>query len=254
MFALFITTPLFVQVNDLFNIISFPIILGILMYRYRRLLKARERAATRWLIVSWSVFIIAIVLFALVSAVSPADSLLFLLTNTIGFFGCGINIAGFLMAALYANAFDIDVFVRRTLIYTLLTAILALTYTGLVLGSQFVFATFGPQVAQSPLILVGSTLVITALFQPLRRRLQAIIDRRFYRSRYDAAQTLAAFSETMRQEVDLEQLQEKLVVVVQETMQPAHVSLWLLPTALDSKKQTAGSSLPAVPPSDGGKG
>jgi hypothetical protein len=131
------------------------------------------------------------------------------------------------MAVLYANAFDIDVFIRRTLIYTLLTATLAVLYIGLVLGSQFVFATFSPQAAQSPLILVGSTLIIFALFQPLRHRIQRTIDRRFYRSRYDAAKTIAAFSANLRQQVNLDQLREQLLAVVQETMQPTHVSLWL---------------------------
>ncbi|HEU0003632.1 MAG TPA: hypothetical protein VFQ36_22180, partial [Ktedonobacteraceae bacterium] len=121
-FALFITSPIFVQINNILGVLSFPFILGVLIYRYRRLLNARERAAIKWLIVSWGVFIPTLVLFGIVSTVSPADSLTFLLVNTIGFFGCGINIAGFLMAVLYANAFDIDVFVRRTLVYTLLTA------------------------------------------------------------------------------------------------------------------------------------
>src|SRR5207249_1750764 len=148
-----------------------------------------------------------------------------LIVNLAGFFGCGINIAGILMAVLYANAFDIDVFVRRTLVYTSLTAVLAVLYIGMVLGSQFVLATFSPQAAQSPLLLVGSTLVIASLCRPLRRRIQAMIDRRFYRSKYDAAKTIAAFSTVLRQEVDLDQLQEHLLAVVQQTMQPASLSL-----------------------------
>jgi len=228
--ALFITNPIFILFNTVFGFTTFPIILGVLIYRYRRLLNARERAAIKWLIVSFSVFIPTLVLFYIVLAVTPADSLVFLLVNTIGFFGCGINIAGFLMAVLYANAFDIDIFVRRTLVYTLLSAILVLVYAGLVIGSQFVFATFSAQAAQSPLLLVVSTLVIAALFQPLRHRIQRVIDRRFYRQKYDAARTLAAFSSTLRQEVDLDTLSEQLIAVVQETMQPAHVSLWLRPS------------------------
>jgi hypothetical protein len=131
------------------------------------------------------------------------------------------------MAVLYANAFDIDVFVRRTLIYTLLTAILVLLYVGMILGSQFVFATFSPQAAQSSLILVASTLVIAAFFQPLRHRIQRSIDRRFYRRKYDAAKIVAAFSFTLRNEVDLDTLREHLIAVVQETMQPSFVSLWV---------------------------
>ena len=155
-----------------------------------------------------------------------------------GFFGCGINITGFLMAVVYANAFDIDIFIRRTLVYTLLTAILILVYTGLVLGSQVVLATFSAQVAGSSVVLVGSTLVIAALFQPLRRRIQNVIDRRFYRKKYDAEKTLAAFSASLQSEVDLQQLRAHLLSVVQETMQPAHVSLWLRPPERRSLDET----------------
>ncbi len=170
--AIFLTAPVFVVISTVFGLASFPIWLGILIYRARRLLTARERAATKWLIVGWSVFIPTVVLLGfVVPAVVPADSFALLIVNIGGFFGCGINIAGCLMAVLYANAFDIDVFVRRTLVYTLLTAILAVLYVAMILGSQFVFATFSSQAAQSPLILVASTLVIAALFQPLRHRI-----------------------------------------------------------------------------------
>jgi len=226
----FLTTPVFFLINTVFTLLSFPLIVGILIYRSRCLLNLKERAATKWIIVSLSLFILIILLvFLLLPALAPADSLALLIVNIAGFFGRGINIAGFLMAVLYANAFDIDVFVRRILVYTLLTAILAVLYVGMIVGSQLVFATFSPQVAQSPLLLVSSTLVIAALFQPLRRRIQVMIDRRFYRRKYDAAKTIAAFSATLRQEVDLEQLSERLLSVVQETMQPASLSLWILP-------------------------
>jgi len=219
--AIFITAPVFVVIGTVFGLASFPIWLGILIYRARRLLNAKERAATKWLIMGWSIFIPTVVLLGFViPAVVPADSFALLIVNIGGFFGCGINIAGCLMAVLYANAFDIDVFVRRTLVYTLLTATLAVLYVGLVLGSQVAFATFSPQASQSPLILVGSTLIIAALFQPLRHGIQRTIDRRFYRRKYDAARTIAAFSATLRQEVDLNQLHEQLLAVVQETIQP----------------------------------
>ncbi|TMC94510.1 MAG: hypothetical protein E6J11_15390 [Chloroflexi bacterium] len=226
--AVFITTPVFVLINSVFGFLSFFIILGVLIYRSRRLLNARERAATKWIILSLSIFIPTVILvFLVLPAVAPADSLALLIVNIAGFFGCGINIAGILMAVLYANAFDIDVFVRRTLVYTLLTAILALLYAGMVFGSQFGLATFSPQAAQSPFILVGSTLVIAALFQPMRHRIQRTIDRRFYRQKYDASRVIERFSASLHSEIDLADLSEQVVAVVQETMQPAHVSLWL---------------------------
>jgi len=226
-FSLFITNPIFIVFNTVVGITSFPIILGVLIYRYRRLLNSKERAATKWLIVSWSIFILAVILSDLVLAVTPASSFVLVLFTFGGFFGCGINITGFLMAVVYANAFDIDIFIRRTLVYTSLTAILALVYAGLVFGSQFVLATFSTQVAGSQLVLVGSTLVIAALFQPLRRGLQHTIDRRFYRQKYNAGRVIERFSTGLQSEIDLPDLSERLVAVVQETMQPAHVSLWL---------------------------
>ena len=243
--AIFLTAPVFVVISTVFGLASFPIWLGILIYRARRLLNAKERAATKWLIVGWSIFIPTVVLLEfVVPAVVPADSFALLIVNIAGFFGCGINIAGCLMAVLYANAFDIDVFVRRTLVYTLLTATLAVLYVGLVLGSQVAFATFSPQASQSPLILVGSTLIIAALFQPLRHGIQRTIDRRFYRRKYDAARTIAAFSATLRQEVDLNQLHEQLLAVVQETIQPVSLSLWIRPLKQQkASEETTGVAL-----------
>jgi len=130
------------------------------------------------------------------------------------------------------------VLINRTLVYGTLTAILALVYFGLVIGLESLVRLFPGQGAQSPVVIVASTLAIAALFQPLRRRLQRVIDRSFYRRKYDAARTLAAFSATLRNEVDLQQLHEHLLAVVEETMQPAHVSLWLRKTEQERERNT----------------
>jgi hypothetical protein len=121
----------------------------------------------------------------------------------------------------------LDILIKRTLVYSILTAILALIYFGCVVLLQHLVNGVTGQVGQSPIVIVASTLMIAALFHPLRRRIQKIIDKRFYRRQYDAQKVLAAFSDSLRSEVDLNQLREHMVAVVEETMQPAHVSLWL---------------------------
>ena len=124
---------------------------------------------------------------------------------------------------------DIDLIIRRTLVYSVLTAALAGVYFGGVVLLQALVRSVTGQTSQ--LGVVTSTLAIAALFNPLRRRVQDFIDRRFYRRRYDAARALAEFSATARDETDLDRLAARLVGVVEETMQPAHASLWLKPTA-----------------------
>jgi hypothetical protein len=131
------------------------------------------------------------------------------------------------IAIVKHRLYDIDVVINRTLVYGSLTASLALVYFGGVTATQAIFQRFSGQEKLPQLVIVASTLAIAALFTPLRRRIQSFIDRRFYRSKYDARKTLDAFSAKLRDETDLEALNSELVGVVGETMQPAHTSLWL---------------------------
>jgi hypothetical protein len=134
-------------------------------------------------------------------------------------------------AVLRYRLYDIDVVINRALVYGSLTVTLALLYFGGVTIAQAVFRFLTGQQEQPQLAVVVSTLAIAALFNPLRRRLQSFIDRRFYRNKYDARKTLEAFSARLREETDLERLGEHLTGAVGEAMQPAYISLWLRPTA-----------------------
>jgi len=133
------------------------------------------------------------------------------------------------VAILRYRLWDVDLIINRTLVYGTLSAALVVVYFGGVGATERVFRALSGQQQQPQLAIVVSTLVIAALFNPLERHIQAFIDRCFYGRKYDAAKTLEAFSATLRDETDLDALSGDLVGVVQETMQSAHVSLWLRP-------------------------
>jgi hypothetical protein len=210
------------------------------LYRYFRMSNTLERQQTKW--VAFSFFIALAVGFGgLVILHSP---LLFhdngllnvLVPNSFTLVSLLIPISLGLAMFRY-RLWDIDVIINRTLVYAILTAILALVYFGLIIALQFLLRGIINQ--NNEVAIVVSTLVIYVLFQPLRHRIQRVIDRRFYRNKYDATRTLADFSATLRNEVDLNQLREQLLEVVKETMQPEHVSLWLKPPVSANKQQSA---------------
>jgi hypothetical protein len=210
------------------------------LYRYRRVSSPLQRQQTKWIVYSLTVTILLVVATnfppAIVPALSPPGSLFASINNTLGNLVTVLIPLSFVVAILHYRLWDIDLLINRTLVYGTLTAILALVYVGSIVLLQDLLRGIIHQ--DNAVAIVVSTLIIAALFQPLRRRIQALIDRRFYRRKYDTAKTLEAFSATLRNEVDLSQLSEHLITVVQETMQPSHVSLWVRPPEPSRKRQT----------------
>src|SRR6266581_7910961 len=201
------------------------------IYRYRRVSSLLQRQQTKWVVFGMSVAVgsyIGLSLLYGVFSLPPKGPFADLIIFTATYCLMLLIPLSIVFAILRARLWDIDFFINRTLVYGALTVILTAVYVGLVIGLQALLRGIISQ--DNSVAIVISTLAIYALFGPLRQRIQRSIDRRFYRSKYDAAKTVAAFSATLRQEVDLSQLREQLLAVVQETMQPTHVSLWLRPT------------------------
>jgi hypothetical protein len=217
-------------VHVLLDFIALPMLfvagLGAVISLFVRFRRARgdERQQIKWFASAAALSLVWIVVFG---------------QSTRGLPGAIVALSGLLVlpsipiatgiAILRYRLYDIDRIINRTLVYGSLTVTLIALYFGGIVVLQRIFVTLTGQ--QSTLAVVASTLLIAALFTPLRRRIQGFIDRRFYRSKYDARKTLEAFSAQLREETDLNALSEDLVGVVRETMQPAHVSLWLRPEA-----------------------
>jgi hypothetical protein len=214
-------------------VLAYPICyggaIGCQIYRYLRVSGALQRQQTKWVVFGFVASLLANQGFWLLSGavgqvyrpIFYAVYLLLLLFVPVTFF----------IAVQHYRLYDIDIIINRTLVYGSLSAILAGIYIGGILAIQTLVALLTRQSgqAQSPLAIVVSTLVIAALFQPLRHRLQRLIDRRFYRSKYNAEKTLSVFAATVQSEVELTTLQQKLVEIIEETMQPSSIALWLRP-------------------------
>jgi hypothetical protein len=196
-----------------------------------------ERQQMKWITYAAAAMFTMVILVTLLDVVA-ANSTLAKVANTLTnamFAGIPVAVG---IAVLKYRLYDIDFLINRTLVYGALTALLVTVYVGSVVSLQGALRTLTGQ--ESQLAVVASTLLIAAIFNPVRRRIQAFVDRRFYRSKYDAAKTLGAFSAKLRDKIDLAALRDDLVGVVKETMQPAHVSLWLRPNPAPTGDQGSG--------------
>ena len=222
------TSPFDTNWPSWLNLLVYPVIFGAIIvsqiYRYRRVSTPVQRQQTKWVMLG---VVAAFGLYIGILVISPISELIPSFINTIilpvAFLLIPLSI-GF--AILRYRLYDIDLIIHRTLVYSTLTVLLAVIYEISVFTLQYLTGGLA-LIKGNQLAIVASTFLIGGLFKPLHDRTRALIDRRFYRRKYDAAKTVAAFSATIRDEVDLNQLCSKLVAVVEETMQPAHVSVWL---------------------------
>ena len=220
------------------DLLSGPLFLGFLIslvlvqvYRYWRVSNAVERQQTKWVVFGVAIalvgFTMLLALANYVPSFEPTGPLGEMVAETCVYGLIALIPLAIGVAILRSGLYDIDILINRTLVYGSLTITLVALYFGVIVVLQRFFVLLTGQ--RSTIAVVASTLAIAALFNPLRRRIQSFIDRRFFRSKYDARRTLEAFSSKLREETDLEALNDELVGVVRETMQPAHVSLWLRP-------------------------
>ncbi len=202
------------------------------IYRFRRVSSPAQRQQTKWVVFGLTLGVAGTfplqlpVDLSLVGGDTPLTLLLLDAGFSLSLLLIPLSIG---VAVLRSHLFDIDLLINRTLVYGSLTASLALIYVGGVTATQAILQALTGQERLPQLAIVVSTLVIAALFNPLRRRIQGFIDRRFYRRKYDARKILEAFNARLREETDLITLTDDVMSVMRETMQPAHVSLWLRP-------------------------
>ena len=211
--------------------------MGIQAYRYRTLYTPVERQQTKWVMYGTALWMALLILNGipyLYLVNQPADAPVpwwSSFGDASWFLTLNILPIAFTLAIMRSRLWHIDLIIRRTLVYSVLTLMLGLVYLGCIVVSRILVA---PLTGGSELAIVASTLAIATLFQPLRRRVQTLIDKRFYRRKYDAAKVLAAFGATARDETDLERLTSAMLRVVDETVQPEFVGLWLRDTQAHS--------------------
>ena len=218
--------------NALVSAAVFGAIVLVQAYRYKRVSDATQRQQTKWVVLGIVAAAVGYCMFPVLNLLQ-GGVLVSLLGYTAALLLLVLLMLSIVVAVLRYRLYDIDLIINRTLVYGTLTALLVAVYVGSVVSLQAALRALTGQ--ESQLAIVASTLLIAALFNPLRRRTQAFVDRRFYRSKYDAAKTLSAFNARLRDETDLDALNAELVEVVSETMQPAHVTLWLRPEAASSE-------------------
>jgi hypothetical protein len=209
--------------------------------RYRHVSTPAERQQTKWVLFGFLLWLLLMVMLFVPYSIEmnlPSGSPLpwWTLVSSAGWWLALTFVPLSLsIAILRYRLYDIDVVINRTLVYGSLTVMLGLVYFGSVASLQYALRVLTGHEEQPQLAIVVSTLVIAALFNPLRRRIQSFIDRRFYRRKYDAVKTLETFGSRLRDETDLGTLGEDLIELIRETMQPEHVTLWLRPDSKDRR-------------------
>jgi hypothetical protein len=226
--------------QDIRDLVLFLAFLGVgivaQVYRYRRHSTPFQRQQTKWLVLGVGVTAAIVGAYVLVINLIEAPEagggalIARLLSRSVNHAALLAVPVAITISILHNRLWDIDTLINRALVYGTLTGLLALFYVGSVVLTQSIIHAITGIERPPALVLIASTLATAALFQPLRRRIQQGIDQRFYRHRFDAARTVEAFAVSLRHEMDLTEVSDRLVSVVEETMEPAAISLWLAPT------------------------